>query len=287
MPEPVQERVILATAIRGARTIVAPFQVQILQGDTLMIAVCGASLGILGPQIQISYRMLAPNGEVTSSREVIAVTLDYIIHRYTIPLAEGFLLSMSIHPLFGALQGSLWAQVSVTRTSGLEDLYLMPLMQGYPTLAQVVSWPGSPLMQQSDGQWYPRSIPGPANTGQNWSVTVPDGAQWRVTAAHAILNASATAADRSIILIFTNPGSISKFRTLRGPIQTASTQGVYAWGISTPHAAAFSNTHWVDGLPGDLILTGSDIVTCNVQNLQAGDTWSQTQVQVLERLSFI
>jgi hypothetical protein len=287
MADSVTERVILAPAIRGARTIVAPFQVQILQGDTLSIAVCGASLGIVSPRIQISYRMLAPNGEVTSSREVIAVTLDYVVRRHTLPLSEGFLLSMSVHPLFTVLQGALWVQASVTRTSGLEDLYLMPLLQGYPTISQVVCWPGSPLMQQSDGQWYPRSIVPAVNAGLDWSTTVPVGAQWRVTAAHAILTTSAAVANRQLLFYYTNFAGLAKFRATYGPAQTASLARTYAYGISTPHASGFSFDGFVDGIPGDLILIGGDLVRTFVLNIDAGDSWTQVSVQVLERLSFV
>lgn len=287
MAEPVTERIILAGAIRGARTIVAPFQVQILQGDQLVIAYVGASALNTGQGVQISFRSLAPNGEVTSSRYIVPVTADYVVHRHTITMAEGFLLSMAAHPLFTALQGQFWVQASISRTSGQEDLYLMPLLQGYPSISQVISWPGSPLMAQSDGQWYPRELPAPVNTGQNWSLAVPTGAQWQVTAAHMILTTSATVADRSLVFFFTNAGAITKFRTLRGPTQTASQGRIYSFGRGAPHAAAFSGDVWVDGLPNDLILAGGDLVQANVLNLQVGDSWSQAGFQVLERLSFV
>lgn len=287
MADPVNERIILAPAIRGARTIVAPFQVEILQGDHLVVKYLGSTILPQIPlQLQISFRQLA-NGEVNSSRYIVPVTPDGLIHTSTIVLGAGFLLSMSAHPLFTALQGSFWCQASITRTSGLEELYLMPLLQGYPTIAQVIAWPGSPLMAQGDGQWYPRRIPPPQIAGTEWSTTVPTYAQWQVTAAATILSTSATVADRQVRVEFRNNAGFGVFRTLFGPAQPASTARVYAWGIGTPHAPAFSNDTYVDALPNGNVLVNGDIVAVRAVNLQAGDTWSQTEISMLERLSFV
>lgn len=287
MAEAVNERIILASAVRGARTIVAPFQVQILQGDQLVIAYAGASALNSGSGLQVSFRQLGPSGEVTSSRYVVSLTTDYLVRRHTIAMSEGFLLSMSVHPLFTALQGQFWCQASITRTSGAEDLYLMPLLQGYPTISQVVSWPGSPLMAQGDGQWYPRSVPVSANTGVAWAEIVPTGAQWQVVAIRFNLQTDATAGDRTVQIDFRDFASGGKASTMQGPAQPPSTTRLYSFGRGQAHASAFSGTTWVDALPDDMILIGGDRVGPDITNLAAGDQWLVPRLNVLERLSFV
>lgn len=287
MADPVNERIILAPAIRGARTIVAPFQVEILQGDQLVVKYLGSTMLPQIPlSLQISFRMLS-NGEVTSSRYIVPVTADGLVRTHTIALGAGFLLSMSAHPQFAALQGAFWCQASVTRTSGIEELYLMPLLQGYPTIAQVLAWPGSPLMAQSDGQWYPRRVIPPINAGQNWITTVPLYAQWQVTCISTFFTTSAAVANRVLRIDMFAPGPSAIFRTLETPAQTASQGLIYSWARGTAHAPTLSGQMYVDGIPDDMIIEAGYTVGVNVSGLQAADSWQQTNVMVLERLAFV
>lgn len=293
MPTPAEERVLRATPALFARGIVAPLQLQLQPGDFLRVRWFSAfSTG--AETLTLSYRILTPDGTIVWGQETISVGIAFQFQTLLVAMREGYLLSLAMTALAFAQLGQIWVQAYVcvpqskaNMSDTTQDLILTPLIQGFLTGTQMITWPGSLFSQASESTWY-RATYRPADpaAGTNWTQAVPAGVDWKPIAISALFTTSVAIANRFPIVGYsTGAPLLPIWNSPRVPAMAASTSVRVCWARGTPHPNTITQDVFNDSAPLDIILLGgNDNIAAGCIAIQAADQWSQVQITVQERL---
>lgn len=293
MPSTSTERLLVASPLRLGRTIVAPIQLQLSDSDTVTVRYKTVKTGT-DQNIYLSYRMLDAKGELLDGLETIAVNADGFTHSVTFGLAAGFLLSMTATSGYASWIGEQWIQVYISKRSNTNasltspiDVVVLPLLQGFITVAQKLAWPNS-LFQQPNNEdgWYPAryTVASPA-AGTNWNITVPASVGWKLVSVTALFVADANVANRQVTMFVCDPSAtVFYWLSPRSPAITALQTVRLCWSTGTTSAGTLNPDIWNAQVPDMLLFGSSEKVQVGCLNLQAGDQWSAIQIRVLERI---
>lgn len=296
MPTITLERELLAPPSRISRAIVAPLQLQLAQSDMLRVKVMTSVVGSF--TVVISFRILTPEGAYVIGEQDVPLVSGYTFTNVLIGLREGYLLAATATVVGAVAQlGQVYVQAYVTvqqskadPTDTTQDLVLAPLIQGFVTSSQQITWPGSLFQQQTEANWYRAlyTVTAPA-AGANWSISVPNERNWQPLAISARFTTSAAPANRQAILRFQMEGaSPENWSSIRTPAIVANSQVRCVWAQGTPHDSGLLADTYSDALPANcLLLANVDSIDVGCANIQAGDQWDQIQITVREQLALI
>lgn len=296
MPTVTLERVLLAPPSRISRAVVAPLQLQLQQGDMLRVRVMTSVVGNF--TVNVSWRILTQEGSYVIGQQATPLVTGYSFGNTLTALREGYLLALTANLVGASAQlGQVYVQAYVTvqqskadPTDASQDLVLAPLVQGFVTTSQQITWPGSLFAQQSEANWY-RAVYAVTNpgAGNQWSITVPNERNWQPVVISALLTTSAAVANRQPALFVTMEGAVpANWNSVRAPVIPANQQIRCVWAQGTEHDNGLVADTYNDSLPLNvLLLANIDNITSGCLNFQAGDTWTQIQLTVREQLALI
>jgi hypothetical protein len=291
MATDVTEKIIVATPSRAGRVVAAPFQLRILADDTLRIKWYFAALSGDLALLRFTWRILTDDGEIITTREQSLGLAIRTIHTRDFPLRDGFLLSLAIRVSnTDVQQGAMWAQAYIAIGGGTEDVMMTPLVQGFPSLQQVLAFPGSPFDTTASlpgNDFVNRVASFPAGT--EVVIAVPNGVRWSLVAVCATLSTSGVGPARQVAFsIFDAIGGVQPVYRNRAPFtQAPGTDQRYTWAVGTPNAGSVHNDTFVDAIPPDIRQSSLETWGTETINLQAGDQWTLLTYHVKEYIDLV
>ena len=202
----------------------------------------------------------------------------------TIPLAEGYLLSLSCTCVNALARGATFVRAWINRTTATVATpnSTNMLLADYVTQAANVGWPLARVLYPTEGPGNIRtvSITNPA-AGADWTAFVPSNARWRVqnwNAQLAIANAGTPRIIRSIVQdTLVNiywEGQPNQAAAINTTVQVSAASGQFTSAVDT----ALINL----ALPSPCFVPSAGAVRVLTTNINAGDQWSAIRLEVEE-----
>ncbi len=200
-----------------------------------------------------------------------------------IPLAEGFLLQVSVRLISGFIlsgPGETYCILNIRQTAG-PTFVDQPLIADYVTPTYNPSWPTGRFAQpQQDRGSIRAGAGGDPAAGAEISVTVPTGARWRLISFTANLITSGVVVNRRVALVHDDGVNVYA-RAFCAANILASSNVFFTWADSYPVFANFDNQQ-MSALPGQDMLIGGFRIRTLTLGLDAGDNWGPPQFLVEE-----
>lgn len=232
----------------------------------------------VSPIVRINYRWLTPGGEI---KEGEFDTPPIVNNTFlTFPLYEGWLLSFGARVTSGFAIGSfVFMQVFVTRTN-IQNIHAL-IWQGYIPNVTSTGWPGTPSKEITDGAGVIRSIIGTTPpAGADILESVPGQRRWTLITLNAVLTASATVANRSVLLVL-DDGANLYYSSPSFLNQTAGQVQRYVLGQQPTTVAPVAGAI-VLSVPVPISLKIGFRIKTVTAGIQAGDQWSAPVYTVQE-----
>ena len=233
--------------------------------------------------VRIYGRLLLPDGTIVPNDWTITSVSGRSGNVFPLPLAEGFLLSLSAYDSNASSPGQTYVRVSLQRSGTVNYTVAQVLLAGYVFTNNLLSWPNSPLWPMTYGHGNMRVITGttPA-AGAEISEQVPGNTRWRLLTFQFTLATAATAGNRFPIVVYDN-GTVNYVATTP-PTGIAASLGV-AFNLATgfPSNDDATGTYMLPGITDHFMLAGFRIRTQTL-NLQAGDQYGNVHYLVEEWL---
>lgn len=279
MPAPAQ--VISRSNLIGFATVGVqpPAQHYLSPDDHLFLRVWNSAAGV---SVSLRYRYLQPRFGVLAGTITLTPSTDRTANFQRVPLAEGFLLSLTLATAAGTpKRGQTFCQVGIVRGGELANEPAAVLISDYLADTVLLAWPGGMLRSSTEGPGFLRSITGtnPA-AGAEFSETVPTNARWLLRAVSAVLVNSATVIGRSPSLVVDDGANIYA-RLQVDILQTASQTVRHTWVNGAGFTTALGGAASVSVL-GQLYPTAGHRLRSLTNLLQAGDDWGAPQLFVEE-----
>lgn len=254
-----------------------PTDAYVSQDDYLYI---GFSTSLASGTINVTARILMPDGRVVPSVWPVQMTFSRAIQTIRIPFPEGFLLSCAVLLANTAAPRSTYVSLAISRSTLAPTLLGNVLVQGYADSNVPLSWPGGILSTNLDCAGNIRVITGtlPA-AGVQISETVPANARWNLLSITFSFTASATVATRLIQLILDDGTNV--YGTFLSPASVTAGLSLittFAVGVTTTTNA----TSQMIAIVSPAILSAGFRIRTNVLNMQAGDQLTAPVYQVEE-----
>lgn len=197
-------------------------------------------------------------------------------------LGDGWLLSASVFASGGTpRRGQCYVVVDLMRGDATAATPLVTLVQGYVSVQERRTWPGTLLEPMAALPGALRSITGTdPGAGVEVSETVPTNARWRLLAIMATLVTDGTVQNRDAALTL-DDGATVFARFPAGQAQAATLTTRYVW---TPGGARFTivgDRTIVIPIPDVSLADGFRLKTVTTL-LAAGDNWGAPQLFVEE-----
>lgn len=217
-------------------------------------------------------------GTIQTITSTLALPSSGVTVSQKIPLAEGYLLALSVTST-AATAGQSFTTALLARAS--DGLAFPPaaqvLLADYPTAGQASAWPGVFVKQSAANAGATSSVhitsPGP---GAEWSFTFGPAARTRLHAASFVMTSSASAATRMVrLLIKDSSGNILSLLAPNASF-TGSQIANYTYGlgcVALHSTIVVGNTTDLMPLPVMDMLPNWTVGTLT-NNLDAGDQWS-------------
>ena len=293
MPQPVTERVIVATPTRIGRSLVAPIQLQLTASDQLRINYkSSVSVGVF--RLRIQYRIIAANGDLVSGQELVPMTGDGQLHSVACQLREGYRLGLTLSVDAGSKFGQVFVQAYVFALQGAGgvsgvavDQILAPLVQGFVSMTNLLTWPGSAGQEAGEAPWYDidLSITTPA-AGAEFILNASTTVDWRIVSITATFQSDAVVATRFPGLRFINRSAATAWHSARHPGVTATQKFVITWFPGATHVNSTVADNWVAECPQDLLIDTGTVLQSDTLFIDPGDQWSTITARAKERLRF-
>lgn len=232
-------------------------------------------------QVQVTGRLLLPDGTVTNLSERFSPTNDRQSTVGFIRLQEGWLLDLQATALAASAdRGDCWVDVTIFRGFEAVGLSVATLLAGYVGLFVSLSYPNSPVEPPVSGHGAIKRIVGtnPA-AGAEIIETVPTGARWRILGFSASLITSATVDDRLVTLIADDGGNA----LVAGIATTVQTAGLTRFYFFSDYGAPLSESENSFAVPfPNLTLPANFRLRTSTANIAAGDDWGAPLLLVEE-----
>jgi hypothetical protein len=266
---------------------IAPPSMLYVQRDDQLILQC--MNGSQSQTFTVTVRLLLAEGSISAIQRILRPGSIFSVSQLAIPLAEGYLLSVAVACDSASTRGIAFASAFIARGGSTAAFATLGLLCDYVTVRAVASWPGGRQIHPTEGPGNIRliSVAQPA-TGAEWTLTVQNGARWRVMAIESKLVTAVAVANRiSKVQYFDGISGLSFYTAVPDQAVAAATtaQICAAPGANTtiPELATVNQA-----LPIDLVLSGLNPTTINslTTGLQAGDQYSSVSVLVEEWLDY-
>lgn len=202
-------------------------------------------------------------------------------------LAEGYLLSMASLATVAATRGQTFVRATLVRGAGNAPQPSQVLFADYVTTAFGAAFPNGRAVSPVEGPGFVRTfLAANPPAGADWTITIPSNARWKIRAWSALLTASATVANRQVVLTAGGGGG----NGFLAPALTNVTAGQAATFSAAPLSTytGVLPLFQILPLPGDLFLSGATGILqsfgVSTTGLQVGDQWSNISVVIEEWL---
>lgn len=277
------ERFLPAAAIpgAGARTITTPFQFLVSGEDHLRVRVwASAATGAL----VVSGRAADRDGEIRVWNDAIALGGSRLLQTRMIPLAPGYVLSVSAELPEGAVErGQCFVQVDLVRGLSGPLTTLGTLLQGYVASAGGLAYPGSPIVGPLEGPGFYRTLVGtiPA-PGAQIAEPGTTNALWALRSFRTTLTTNAVVGARYASLLLQQSSGEVLWLTPSIYPQPASTAINYNWLRNVGATLDAGGFNIATPLPGEHRMNAGAALRTVVVPMAAGDQWSQPTFVVEE-----
>lgn len=272
----------LALPFAGGRLVAAPYQF-VTTGEENLRVLSANSMPSL--RLKIQGLRLSERGENVPFVYDHVSSSDRSVAKTEHALGFGALLHLTVFAVGGSPPiGQTFVIVQVIRGIGVAATVLGTLLQGYVTSTQALGWPGSPIMNSTEGEPFIRVLSGtqPA-AGADFSETCPTGARWELQRVFANYTASAVAGTRLV-----------QFRLVQGGVVVAllasardviiSESANFMWAQNLPVLAASGSDIRQQAIPDRTILNSGDSFISFTTGMLAGDQWAAPRYVVREWL---
>jgi hypothetical protein len=131
-----------------------------------------------------------------------------LITAVTVPLAEGYLLSLASLAAVAWTRGQTFVRATIVRGSGVSTQPAQVLFADYVTSSFGAAFPNGRVVGPAEGPGFlavrSSAVPG---AGLNPTLTVPTNARWRVQSVFTQLVTNATAGNRDVTLVLAAGGT--------------------------------------------------------------------------------
>lgn len=279
MPAPAQ--VISRSNLIGFATVGVqpPAQHYLSPDDHLFLRVWNSAAGVT---VALRYRYLEPRKGVLAGTILLTPSTDRVANFQRIPLAEGFLLSLTLAVSAGTpKRGQTFCQVGIVRGGELANEPAAVLISDYLADTVLLAWPGGLLRSSVEGPGFLRSITGtdPA-VGAEISETVPTNARWRLLSLAARLVTAVAAANRNPTLALDDGANVYQ-RTGVPTFQTASQTVDHFFGAGAGQGTLAAVFFWYT-TPVEIYMAAGHRLRSITNLIQAADDWGAPQYLVEE-----
>lgn len=225
--------------------------------------------------VTINARLLTIDGVIIPIQRQLSILTPFTTGTMTIPVCEGFLLSVTAVGLLSLQRGLTYVRMWLNRGAAASANAVQMLMSDYVTQLGQAGWPAGTLKYPSEGpgQSWGLQVTAPG-AGAEWTTTQPTNTRWHVRGVFAQLVCSATVANRAVQFRVLDPFGRVLVLSSANVVLTASQTGNIV-------AATFSNSSIIVPLtlylpwPSDLLTPGGSTFSSLTAGLQAGDQWGQ------------
>ncbi len=238
---------------------------------------------LTGAQLQVSARLMQPDGKITTPQFTLSPTADRTINSATQALYEGYLLGASVAAIGGTVptRGQTYSALKVNRMPAPSNLTHYLLGADYVSGTLALEWPFGRTIGAIEGPGVLRSIAGTAPAaGADVTQTVPTNARWKVRAVEATLVTSAVAGNRNPRLQVTD--GVNVLYTLDvSEVVAAGTTFPLVWIMGYPISPSPSPAG-SRPFPTDSPVFGGWVIRTNTTGILGGDQWSAVRFFVEE-----
>ena len=247
--------------------------------DRLIVELRNAVSGLT---VHVHVRLLLAPGELLQSLHSFTPTADRALNSYTIYLAEGFLLGLTVDAVGDAKPGSCYCRVRLAMGSAPTIPIPQVLLAGYVVTGSALVWPGARYVGPAEGPGRVRWITGTTpSAGSGVYETVPTGARWDVRLLSARFTTNTVAGNRYVHFILLSGSDYQWFGATQ-LAHAANTQIRYEYAAGAIRAYFTGLDGVQDALPYPLILTAGMQFGVGVSGMDAGDQWDQVRYLVEE-----
>lgn len=258
-----------------------PTRVYVQRDDKLYISLMSSFAGIT---VVVNYRVLQPNGQITSQQQQIVIATAYTPQTALFDIGEGLLLSLSATCGTAGQRGICFMRTGVARNGLLLINAAATLFADYIAQGSPAGWPDGRVLDPTESTGFIKNITvGNPAAGADFTSTVPTQAKWIVRHFSALLTTSAAAGARNARL-FIDFGVAPVLELIPSQAdQAASLATQYSIGAAAVagSAAALANT-WAATSP--LVMLGTYRIGTSTAGILAGDQWSNIRITVEEWL---
>lgn len=277
------ERVVPGSGIPlpGARIVASQFQFYLDGTDNLRLEGWNSGTAIA---LQVFGRYRDDDGNVKTFEASLSLTGDRLLCSRDVPAIRGYVMNLAAYSVGGPEHfGETFVKVSIIRGLTGATIVIGTLLQGYVTVRQSLSWPGSPIQAMSEFPGFMRSVISVgALPGQAMVFTCPINTRWDVLKITASLLTDA------------NPGNRRPY-----VVGTVLSTTPYCHHVQQIPAGTARSFHWARGLTGNVdtaaipgtsalpepnITEYPGLVTVSATGLLAGDQFLAGELVALERL---
>lgn len=256
-----------------------PTSVYIQRDDQLLVVATSQ----LTPTLTITARLwLAAEGRITTIQQTLNLTTKDFGVSLSIPLAEGYLLSVVVTDFSSTMPGQTLVTVYLNRgiASTSPAAPGAVLISDYLGGRSGASWPAGRIFKGGDGQGaLTRVFPTAPGAGADWSTSPGPQELWEVVSVTATLTTSATVANRNVQLIIDSGSPTPLFISTANAAIPASTTATFNASQINQTSTLITTTVFA-ALPPRNLLNNLDRIRTLTQNLQAGDQWSSIFLMV-------
>ncbi len=258
--------------------ILPPSALYIGPNDSIVINVSNPSITVT---LTVWYRILRPDGTLIATRQVFTSSNPPGVLNFSIPPAEGFLLSMVIQAT-GLSRGQCFVRAFLApgglaqTVSTLAHMFL----QGYSSNIDLLCFPQSLAESSLGGRGWLRDIQVANVTGTSWSLTVPAGVHWLVRAITFNFIASSAVSTRTIRAQVLDPAGNNTFVVAAPATVVASSFTIYTFAPGLT-SASLSGVQTA-GFASELIVPVGWFLAASAVAGDAADQFSNIFVTVEE-----
>lgn len=232
-------------------------------------------------QIEVTGRLLEPDGSVKVFDVPIQVTAPVSGGQVTITLTEGFLLNVALISRMTTFQrGKIWVTVSLQRGLQLiNPTFLQALISEYVWTGSIMQWPGSPLRSPTEGPGSLEVLKTTVGAGVDWSLLIPAQVRARVYSIRANLIADAVAGNRTVTFSINDSAPSTVYRANPPAAQLANQNFGYTFAPAQQRAVAATD-EVANSIPDPTFLGPNMNVKVVTSGLDVGDQWTGIEMLV-------
>jgi len=257
-----------------------PSTVYVTVNDGIWLSVASSDPGEV---VTLFYRLLRADGDLVDGSVTSELHPAYETHTRVIPMAEGFLLSVSVVAKNAVTRGVTFVRVFLGNANKVTDTARYTLMSDYVTTEASPAHPNGRQLSPVEGPGNIRVVttanPG---AGVEWNIAVPANARWKIRSGLASLTTSAAVGNRFVLIDYFTGGS-NPFQGYADKVQAPSQATGYSLIPLTPYLSASPLSAMVALAPELSILSGGSIQS-RTFGLAVADAWTNIILYVEEWL---